>query len=221
MSAPTKTNGPLASFGHELRTVAQRWRQVWQMISSVHRRALLLGILVMLLHAAATAVFPFWIGGLVDCVQGKQPLSWLSFVPMWAAGLDDAYDWKQGRTGHDELAARLPNDLLLRVVATYLIFVAAAYVVRELSLVGRKYLVEGTSTRIEKETAVKLVMHLLKGDLHVLSRERIGRSTGASTAVWKGLSSSSNLASWTCFPRCAWLGLRSHLHSASSRAWAW
>jgi ATP-binding cassette subfamily B protein len=178
MSTGTKPAGPLAAFVREMRTVGQRWRQVWQMVSRDHRRALLAGILVMLVNAGATAVFPFWIGGLVDCVQGKQPLSRLSFIPMWATGLDDAYDWKQGRTGHDELAERLPGELLVRVVLTFLVFVAGAYLVRELSLVARKYLVEGTSTRIEKETAVKLVTHLLKGDLHVLSRERIGALHG-------------------------------------------
>ena len=65
-----------------------------------------------------------------------------------------------------------------RTAVLFLGVIAALYVTAEILQVVRKYLVQNTTTRIEKETTVKLIGHLLKVDLATLSGERVGALHG-------------------------------------------
>ena len=75
---------------------------------------------------------------------------------------------------------------LSRIAGVYLVIVAAAYLVRECMNVLRRFLVEKTCTRIDKDMYVRVVAHLMKVDLAVLARTTSARCTGGSTGAWKG-----------------------------------
>ncbi|MBY0523378.1 MAG: ABC transporter ATP-binding protein/permease [Gemmataceae bacterium] len=79
---------------------------------------------------------------------------------------------KQG-TEHGESAATL-----YRLAATLLGMIAAAYLVREALNVLRRYLVENTCTRINRDMSLCLVGHLMKADLTVLARDKVGTLHG-------------------------------------------
>jgi ATP-binding cassette subfamily B protein len=67
---------------------------------------------------------------------------------------------------------------LFRVAALYLAIIAAAYLVRESMNVLRRYLVEKTCTRIDKDMYVRVVAHLMKVDLTVLAQDHVGALYG-------------------------------------------
>lgn len=60
----------------------------------------------------------------------------------------------------------------------FLMMLATYFVVREGLHVARKYLVHNTGTRVEKQTTVMLVSHLLEMDLGMLARDRVGALHG-------------------------------------------
>jgi ATP-binding cassette subfamily B protein len=62
---------------------------------------------------------------------------------------------------------------LLRVAEIYLGLIGGVYLLRELLVVGQKYLVENACTRIERDMTV-VVSHLFKADLGAVGRERAG-----------------------------------------------
>ncbi len=62
--------------------------------------------------------------------------------------------------------------------AAYLGGIAALFVLAEALQVVRKYIVQNTSTRIERDRVAQMVTHLLKVDLSVLGRERVGALHG-------------------------------------------
>jgi ATP-binding cassette subfamily B protein len=70
---------------------------------------------------------------------------------------------------------------LTRVAAFYLALIGGAYLVREVLNVLRRYLVENTCTRIDKDMCVRLVAHLMKVDLAVLAHEQVGALHGRIT----------------------------------------
>ena len=70
-----------------------------------------------------------------------------------------------------------------RTALLYLIIIGAAYLVRESLQVLRRYLVENTCTRIEKDTTVGLVSHLLKVDLTTFCARRSAPCTGGCCAA--------------------------------------
>jgi ATP-binding cassette subfamily B protein len=72
----------------------------------------------------------------------------------------------------------LTAESLYRVAALFLGLIAAAYILREFLQVVRRYLVENSCTRIEKAITVKVVAHLLKVDLGVLTQDKIGALQG-------------------------------------------
>jgi ATP-binding cassette subfamily B protein len=162
----------------ELRSAWGRWRQVWALVSKGRRRTLSTARIVMIVTSLANALVPIWLGGLVDAMQGREAADLVSRAPLEVSGADDDFEWRPAGGAIEEPTSGLPSSLLYRVAGVYLACIAAAYILREGLGVLRKYLVENTCTRIEKETTVSLVSHLLKVDLTTLSRERVGALHG-------------------------------------------
>jgi ATP-binding cassette, subfamily B, bacterial len=73
---------------------------------------------------------------------------------------------------------RLPTAALLTVAAAHLGLLAAAYLLRESFHVLRRYLVERACTSIERDTTVRVVAHLLKGDLTTWTHSKVGALHG-------------------------------------------
>ena len=65
--------------------------------------------------------------------------------------------------------------------AVYLGLIGLAYLVRESMNVLRRYLVENTCTRINKDMCVRLVAHLMKVDLSILAQDQVGALYGRIT----------------------------------------
>jgi ATP-binding cassette subfamily B protein len=76
---------------------------------------------------------------------------------------------------------------LSRIAGVYLAIVAAAYLVRECMNVLRRFLVEKTCTRIDKDMYVRVVAHLMKVDLAVLAQDHIGAVYGRINRSVEGL----------------------------------
>lgn len=66
------------------------------------------------------------------------------------------------------------GPLLYETITLFLALIAAAYFVREVLNVVRRYLVENACTRLEKTMKVNLVSHLMKMRLSTLSKEKVG-----------------------------------------------
>ena len=78
-------------------------------------------------------------------------------------------------------------EALMQVAAVYLTLIGGVYLVREAMNVLRRYLVENTCTRIDKDTYVRVVAHLMKVDLTVLAQDRIGGLYGRINRSVEGL----------------------------------
>ena len=72
----------------------------------------------------------------------------------------------------------LDHSALYAIALGVLGLLSLTYVVREVLNVLRRYLVENTCTRINREMSVRLVSHLLKIDLAALSQEKVGALNG-------------------------------------------
>jgi ATP-binding cassette subfamily B protein len=72
----------------------------------------------------------------------------------------------------------LPRQTLFVTAGTILGLIGLAYLFREGLNVLRRYLVENTCTRIQRDMTVKLVGHMMKVDMTVLSRDRVGTLNG-------------------------------------------
>ncbi len=59
-----------------------------------------------------------------------------------------------------------------------LLTVVGVYLAREALNVLRRYLIENSCTRLNRDMSVRLVAHLMKGDLSTLNQERIGALHG-------------------------------------------
>jgi ATP-binding cassette subfamily B protein len=79
------------------------------------------------------------------------------------------------KTGSEE---GLPRPTLYWIAAWFLGMIGVAYLLRETLNVVRRYLVENTCTRINRDMTVQLVDHMMKVDLAVLNRERTGTLNG-------------------------------------------
>ncbi len=75
---------------------------------------------------------------------------------------------------------------ILRGAAVYLGLLALAYLTRESMNVLRRYLVENTCTRINKDMCVRLVAHLMKVDLSILAQDQVGALYGRITRSAEG-----------------------------------
>jgi ATP-binding cassette subfamily B protein len=76
---------------------------------------------------------------------------------------------------------------LTHVASLYLAFIGGAYLVREVMNVLRRFLVEDTCTRIDRDMSVRVVSHLLTVDLSVLARDQVGALYGRITRGVDGL----------------------------------
>ena len=76
---------------------------------------------------------------------------------------------------------------LSAVAASYLAVIALAYLVRESMNVLRRFLVERTCTRIDKDMYVRVVAHLMKVNLTVLAQDHIGGLYGRINRSVEGL----------------------------------
>jgi ATP-binding cassette subfamily B protein len=70
------------------------------------------------------------------------------------------------------------STVFFQTMALYLGGIAGLFIIAEALQVLRKYVVQNTTTRIERDRVVQLVGHLLKADLATLGRERIGALHG-------------------------------------------
>ena len=134
-------------FRQELRNIARRGWQVWQLVPARQKLSLGGAALVMAVTSAACTAIPVCLGRLVDAVK---------------RGLDQ----------------NLPHADIYRVATFYLIALGAAYLVRESLNVVRRFLVENTCTRIDKDLCVRIVAHLMRVDLSTLSHEQVGALHG-------------------------------------------
>ena len=71
-----------------------------------------------------------------------------------------------------------PDQTLFRSSLFFLVAIGVAYMVRETASVLRRFLVERSCTRIDKDLCVKLVSHLMQVDLSTLSFEQVGAIHG-------------------------------------------
>jgi len=86
-------------------------------------------------------------------------------VPLLVGLLVDAV---QSDAGHDRHAT------FLQLAGQYLSLIGAALLLREVLNVGRRYLIENTCARTERDLTVQLVSHLLRVDLATLGNYRVG-----------------------------------------------
>jgi ATP-binding cassette subfamily B protein len=100
-------------------------------------------------------------------------------IPVSLGRLVNAVDSQTGGARADGSVAR--------VTALYLALIGAAYLVREGLNVLRRYLVENTCTRIDRDTYVRVVAHLMRVDLSALAREQVGALNGRIARSVEGL----------------------------------
>ncbi|WP_435019712.1 ABC transporter ATP-binding protein [Tundrisphaera sp. TA3] len=67
---------------------------------------------------------------------------------------------------------------LIRLAALYLGVIGLAYLIREAMSVLRRYMVNSTCTRIDKDMSVRLVSHLMEVDLATHAHEQVGAIHG-------------------------------------------
>ena len=67
---------------------------------------------------------------------------------------------------------------IMKGASVYLGLLGLAYLLRESMNVLRRYLVENTCTRINKDMSVRLIAHLMKVDLSILAQDQVGALYG-------------------------------------------
>jgi ATP-binding cassette subfamily B protein len=137
-------------FWRSFRLILRRGRQVWRLVPLRHKVALGAAAIIMAVASAANTVIPLLLGTLVDQLQRLQ---------------------------RDRQAGGAP-DVLFRTALFYLVLIGAVYFLRELFNVARRYMVENTCTRIDRDMTVRVVAHLLKVDLGTLTHEKVGALHG-------------------------------------------
>ncbi|HZY83199.1 MAG TPA: ABC transporter ATP-binding protein, partial [Gemmataceae bacterium] len=138
------------SIRQELRLIWRRGRQVWRLVPARHKAALGGAVLLMAVTSAANTAIPLLLGQLVGKLEHLK---------------------------RDVDAGSVP-DTLFRVALTYLLVVGAVYLLREAINVVRRYFVENTCTRIDRDMTVRVVAHLLKVNLGHLTHEKVGALHG-------------------------------------------
>jgi ATP-binding cassette subfamily B protein len=146
--------GKIASAGrglyNSLRLIVRRGRQVWRLVPARHKFALGGAALLMAVTSGANTLIPLLLGTLVDQLQRLQ---------------------------RDSAAGGAP-DALFGIALRYLVLIGAVYLVREALNVVRRYFVENTCTRIDRDMTVRVVGHLLKVNLGHLTHEKVGALHG-------------------------------------------
>jgi ATP-binding cassette subfamily B protein len=91
-------------------------------------------------------------------------------IPLCLGRLIDSVDPERHRNA--------AQSSLLGTAAFFLALMGAAYLIREVTNVLRRYLVENVCTRIDRDMCVRLVAHLMKADLSVLAQQQVGALHG-------------------------------------------
>ena len=138
------------AFWSELRLICRRAAQVWVTVPRAHKWGFGVASGLMALTSLTAVFVPVALGRLVDD-------AWLPRRP--AAGCRRANSSR-------------PPELLLGIIA------ALVFLRGEIFNVLRRFLVENTCTRIDKQLSVKVVSHLLTVDLGSLTHEKVGSLNG-------------------------------------------
>jgi ATP-binding cassette subfamily B protein len=134
----------------ELLLMVRRSRQVWRLVPARHKAALAGAAVLMAVTSAANTLIPLLLGRLVAELQAI----------------------KQGvETGEGP-------EALFRTAMFYLGLIGGVYLAREAIHVVRRYLVENTCTRVDRDMTVRTVGHLLKIDLANFTHEKVGALHG-------------------------------------------
>ncbi len=132
----------------ELLLIGRRARQVWRLVPVRHKAALALATLIMAVTSATNTAVPLLLGQLVATLVRSR-----------AASGDAATD-------------------VYSAAGFYLVTIGGLYLARETFNVGRRYLVENTCTRVDRDMTVRVVGHLLKVDLADFTKEKVGALHG-------------------------------------------
>ena len=81
----------------------------------------------------------------------------------------------------------LSRTALWQLAASYLLMIGLAYLVREVTNVIRRFLVENTCTSTDRDTCVRVVSHLMEVDLAALGHEQVGALHGRISRSVDGL----------------------------------
>ena len=130
--------------------IGHRGRQVWGLVPGRHKTALGGAAVLMAVTSLANTAIPVLLAGLVG-------------------GLEDMK--ARGDSG-------VPAGDLFGAAVRYLGLLSAVYLGREALHVVRRYLVENTCTRIDRDMTVRLVSHLLKVNLGEFTHEKVGALHG-------------------------------------------
>ncbi|QVL29937.1 ABC transporter ATP-binding protein [Telmatocola sphagniphila] len=134
----------------------------------------------------------FWSELRLILVRSGQVWSRVPFKQKWMFGAAALLMFITGLTsvGVPVFLGKLVDDLsqgvhthaggyvLFRIAGFYLGIVALLVLTREVINVIRRYVVESTCTRIEKNLSVQVIAQLLKADLSTLTHEKIGSLNG-------------------------------------------
>lgn len=134
----------------EARVIAYRVGQMWKLIPKRQKLTLGLAGAIIFLGGAANTAIPLLLGALVDTVSAMP-------VGVRNAAGD----------------ATLPEGFF-RAAGFYMGLIGGAYLLREALQVARRYIVEDTTTRLEKHLFVRVITQLLTADLANVSQEKIG-----------------------------------------------
>jgi ATP-binding cassette subfamily B protein len=111
----------------------------------------------------------------------KAALGGAALLMAVVAGCNTAIPLFLGRLVDSVKASRdqgLSAQVIYHFAGLYLGLIAAAYLIRELLNVVRRYLVENSCTRIGKTMTVRLVSQLMRADLTSLNTEMVGTLQG-------------------------------------------
>jgi ATP-binding cassette subfamily B protein len=134
--------------GAELLLMMQRGRDVWRLVARRHKLALGGAALIMALTSASNTALPLLLGRLVD------------FIPA------------AGAASGNEMPGR--KSALIEGALWVLGTIAVVYVVREALHILRRYLVENSCTRINRDLSLRLIAHTMKLDLENLTKDKVG-----------------------------------------------
>ena len=141
---------PLRWFWDELKYIYRHGKQVWGLVPGRYRLALAGAGLLMGLTSMANTLIPLLLGKLVARLQEMS----------------------------QRIAAGQSNSSVMETALAFLAFIGSVYVVREFIHVLRRYLVENTCTRINRDMTVKAFGRVLKADLKKLTHEKVGSLHG-------------------------------------------
>lgn len=130
----------------EFLLIGRRGKEVWNLVPGRYKLALAGAALLMAVTSAASTIIPLLLGRLVARLQ------------------------ELSRAVADGTSA----ESVMATAVYFLGLIGGVYLLREIIHVVRRYFVENTCTRINRDMTVRTVRHVLKADLQNHSREKIG-----------------------------------------------